>query len=190
MSRPAAARISMKVLPFLCALILLLYACASGPAPLPEGAKVLSNVPFFPQEEYQCGPAALATVMNYWYARSGSTVRIGVDEIARAIYSPGARGVLPTDLENYPRKKGFVTEQFTGSVSRLRESIDRGVPVILLVDYGGSIYRLDHFLVATGYTGNGIIVNSGRKERQVVPTSDLEEIWKKTGYWSLRLFPS
>lgn len=180
----------MKILPFLCALILLFCGCASGPTPLPEGAKVLSGVPFFPQEDYQCGPAALATVMNYWYARGGSPVRTGVDEIAQAIYSPGARGVLPTDLENYPGKKGFVTEKFTGSISRLREDIDRGIPVILLVDYGLSIYRLDHFLVATGYTGDGIVVNSGRKERQVVSNSDLEKVWKRTGYWALRLFPS
>jgi predicted double-glycine peptidase len=180
----------MKTLPLLCALILLFHGCASGPTPLPEGAKVLSGVPFFPQEDYQCGPAVLATVMNYWYARSGSAVRTGVDEIAQAIYSPGARGVLPTDLENYPRKKGFVTEQFAGSISRLRENIDRGVPVILLVDYGLSVYQLDHFLVATGYTGDGIIVNSGRKERQVVSNSELEKAWKKTGYWALRLFPS
>jgi ABC-type bacteriocin/lantibiotic exporter with double-glycine peptidase domain len=83
-----------------------------------------------------------------------------------------------------------VTEQFTGSISRLRESIDRGIPVILLVDYGLSLYRLDHFLIVTGYTGDGIIVNSGREERQVVPNSDLEKAWKKTGYWALRLFPS
>jgi len=179
----------MKVLPFLCALILL-HGCASGPAALPRGAKILSDVPFFPQEDYQCGPAVLATAINYWYARSGSAVRTGVDEIARAIYSPGARGVLPADLEKYPKKKGFVTEQFTGSISRLRESIDRGIPVILLVDYGLSLYRLDHFLIVTGYTGDGIIVNSGREERQVVPNSDLEKAWKKTGYWALRLFPS
>ncbi len=185
-----AARIPMKILPFLCALILLICGCASGPTPLPEGAKVLSGVPFFPQEDYQCGPAALATVMNYWYARGGSPVRIGVDEITQAIYSPGARGVLPTDLENYPAKKGFVTEKLTGSISRLREDIDSGIPVILLVDYGLSIYRLDHFLVATGYTGDGIVVNSGRKERQVVSNSDLEKAWKRTGYWALRLFPS
>jgi len=44
--------------------------------------------------------------------------------------------------------------------------------------------------VATGYTGDGIIVNSGREERQVVSNSELEKAWKKTGYWALRLFPS
>jgi len=185
-----AELLPMKTLPFLCAMLLLFLGCTSGPALLPEGARVLSGVPFFPQEDYRCGPAALATVMNYWYARSGSAVRTSIDEIAQAIYSPGARGVLPTDLENYPRKKGFVTEQFTGSIGRLRENIDRGIPVILLVDHGLSVYRLDHFLVATGYTGDGIIVNSGREERQVVSNSELEKAWKKTGYWALRLFPS
>lgn len=157
---------------------------------MPEGARILSDVPFFPQEDYQCGPAALATVMNYWYIREGGTARIGIDEITEAIYSPGARGVLPTDLENYPGKKGFTTERFRGSMGSLRENIDRGIPVILLVDLGLSLYQLNHFLVATGYTDDGIIVNSGRREREVFKNSDLEKAWKKTGYWAIRLFPS
>jgi hypothetical protein len=180
----------MKTFPALCALIFLLCSCASGPAALPEGAKVLPDVPFFPQEEYQCGPAALATVLNYWYIRDGNTVRIGTGEIAKAIYSPGARGVLPTDLQNYARKKGFSAEEFKGSMAGLRESIDRGMPVILLVDHGLLLYRVDHFLVATGYTRHGIIVNSGRNERQVITDTDLEKAWKRTGYWALRVFPS
>ena len=47
---------------------LLLTACGRAPA-LPQSASAeqveLSAVPFFPQRDYQCGPAALATVFNY-----------------------------------------------------------------------------------------------------------------------------
>ncbi|WNK19118.1 PA2778 family cysteine peptidase [Halomonas piscis] len=49
---------------------LFLSGCATSPAlkdstyRLPERVELV-NVPFFPQEKYQCGPAALATVLNY-----------------------------------------------------------------------------------------------------------------------------
>lgn len=168
-------------------MLLFLCACASSPTALPDGSKMLAGVPFFPQEDYQCGPAALATVMNYWYIRQGGTERIGVDEITEAIYSPGARGVLPSDLENYPKKRGFSAQQFRGSMGDIRDHIDRGIPLILFVEYGLSFYHVNHFLVVTGYTRDGIIVNSGRRESETVANSDLEKVWKKTGYWALRL---
>lgn len=176
-----------KLFPLICAVFLFLCACASSPPVLPDGSKMLSDVPFFPQDDYQCGPAALATVMNYWYIRQGGAERIGIDEITKAIYSPGARGVLPSDLENYPKKKGFSAQQFGGSVSDIRDHIDRGVPLILFVEYGLSFYQLNHFLVVTGYTRDGIIVNSGRRQSETITNSDLEKVWKKTGYWALRL---
>jgi predicted double-glycine peptidase len=176
-----------RIFPLFCAVLLFLCACASSPTVLPDGSKTLSGVPFFPQEDYQCGPAALATVMNYWYTRQGGAERIGIDEITKAIYSPGARGVLPSDLENYPKKKGFSAQQFRGSMRDIRDHIDRGIPLILFVEYGLSFYQLNHFLVVTGYTRDGIIVNSGRREREMITNSDLEKVWKKTGYWALRL---
>jgi len=54
-------------------LSLLLSACVSAPqstqltqqVPLPLSSPVnLEQVPFFPQQAYQCGPAALATVLG------------------------------------------------------------------------------------------------------------------------------
>src|SRR3972149_4852674 len=62
----------MKRLP-LAAGLLLLAACA-GPsaeavraavAAAPDAGRILP-VPFFPQEEYQCGPAAVASIPAYW----------------------------------------------------------------------------------------------------------------------------
>jgi hypothetical protein len=53
-------------------LLLLLASCAAPqtrqmqnqtPAGLPQKFE-LAQVPFFPQDAYQCGPAALATVLN------------------------------------------------------------------------------------------------------------------------------
>src|SRR5690554_405536 len=50
----------------------LLFACSHTPQrnqlaqqPFSPRQVELTDVPFFPQTEYQCGPAALATVMQY-----------------------------------------------------------------------------------------------------------------------------
>ena len=60
-----------KSLRLLCAslLIVLLSACARSPVLSPEAQRLperveLSSVPFYPQTAYQCGPAALATMLN------------------------------------------------------------------------------------------------------------------------------
>ena len=174
----------------LCIIFFIIAGCVSlKPTTIPAGIRLIPNVPFFPQEDNQCGPAALATVMNYWYLREGGNNKIGIDEIMAAIYSKTARGVLPMDIENYPATKGFTTERVDGSAETIRHHIDTGVPLILFVEYGFSFYQLSHFLVVTGYADNGVIVNSGRREREFIANAELEKVWQKTGYWSLRVLP-
>src|SRR3569623_3188919 len=60
---------------------------ATLPAELTHAVE-LAAVPFFPQERYQCGPAALATVL----ASSGAAVT--ADELAPQVYLPARQGSL------------------------------------------------------------------------------------------------
>ncbi len=55
---------------------------------MPESADqhMIENVPFYPQETYQCGPASLAGVLNYW------RIPEKPDDIAKDIFSENARG--------------------------------------------------------------------------------------------------
>lgn len=171
-------------------LLVVALACScSSVEPLKGNAITIPGVPFYPQEDHQCGPSSLATVMNFWQVRQNKGL-IPIEEITKAIYSPGARGALPADLENYPVKRGFKTHQYTGSVADVRKHVDDGVPIVILVDQGLSVYQINHFMVAVGYTDTGIIFHNGRKQNAVVTNSRLEKIWKKTGYWTLRVVPS
>ncbi|HYA31796.1 MAG TPA: C39 family peptidase, partial [Thermodesulfovibrionales bacterium] len=90
---------------------------------------LVRNVPFFPQEDYQCGPASLAAVLNY------QGVSVTSDEVARAIYSPSARGTLNIDMVLYAQSLGLRASQYKGGLDDLREQIDAGRPLIVLVDY-------------------------------------------------------
>ncbi len=72
---------------------------------------------------------------------------------------------------------------------RLKSSIDRGVPPLLLVDYGFSLYQRNHFMVVKGYSDSALLVNSGGRENELVANEDLLKVWKKTGYWMLLVKP-
>src|SRR5207237_9306004 len=57
------------------------------PQGLPEHVE-LTQVPFFPQDEYQCGPAALATVL------ASSGVKVTPEELVAQVYIPERKGSL------------------------------------------------------------------------------------------------
>ena len=142
-------------------------------------AAAVAGVPFYPQEDYQCGPASLAGVMNYWGA--GATP----EGIAKDIYSGSARGTLNLDMLLYPQRKGFKAAQYAGGWDDLREKIDAGYPLVVLVDYGFWVYQVNHFMVITGYDGGHVIANSGRTAQIPIDRDSFLKSWKRTNYWTL-----
>lgn len=167
-----------------------LVACAGTVHVVPAGSTLIENVPYFAQEDLQCGPTALATVINYWYRKGHAQENVTVESVAAVIYSPSARGVLGLDLELYARKLGFLTLEPPGTVEAIMRCIDAGLPVVVLVDLGRLSFQQNHFMVAKGYTDEGIIFNSGRQESLVISTGYFEKIWRKSGCWSLVIRPS
>lgn len=183
----------MRYLVYLLSALSLLFslscttATSIGSGHRQDGTVLLSGIPFYRQDDFQCGPAALATVVNYWRARTGLGNPVTPESIAQEIYSPTAKGVLGIDLEIYGKRHGFSASQHAGNLSDLKKSIDQGIPPIIMVDYGLLSIQLNHFLVITGYTANGVLANTGREENQLIGERRLESIWKKTGYWMLEL---
>jgi ABC-type bacteriocin/lantibiotic exporter with double-glycine peptidase domain len=158
---------------------LLLSACATSRLRAHEGEKVIAGVPFYPQEDYQCGPASLAGVLNY--LGSGTTP----DKIAREVFSKTAGGTLTIDMVLYAQEKGFSAMDYSGSIKDLREKIDAGSPIVVMVDNGFWVWQKNHFMVVVGYNADGIVANSGGNERQFIANNRFLDIWRKTGFWSL-----
>ena len=69
------------------------------------GARELTEVPFFPQDDYQCGPAALATVM------SAAGVKVTPEELVPEVYLPERKGSLQVEMLAAPRRHGLVSYQ-------------------------------------------------------------------------------
>jgi ABC-type bacteriocin/lantibiotic exporter with double-glycine peptidase domain len=178
------ARLRMRPYLFLLIISLLLSCGGFPPVGEPGDTYLIENVPFFPQEIYQCGPASLAGVMNYWGAP------ISPEEIASDIYSPSARGTLTLDMVLYVGKKGLNVSHYQGGVEDLQRKIQSGFPLIVMVDYGFWVYQQNHFMIVFGYNEQGVIAHSGREEEKFISYGDFLKSWKKTEYWTLLITPN
>ena len=166
---------------FILLLLVFLFSCATFQET--DHGNIIENVPFYPQTSYQCGPASLASVLNYW------GVVVTPDEIAGEIYSASARGTLDIDMVLYSQRKGLLATQYEGNIEDVRKNVDSGLPIIVLVGYGFSLMQKNHFMVITGYNDNGVIVNSGKDKEKFISERDFLRSWEKTGFWTLLIKP-
>ncbi|PIP08619.1 MAG: hypothetical protein COX51_03550 [Syntrophobacteraceae bacterium CG23_combo_of_CG06-09_8_20_14_all_50_8] len=162
----------------------LVFSCmTTRNLPEPGTARMIENVPFFPQETYQCGPASLAGVLNYW------GVKVFPEAIAAKIYSRSAKGTLNLDMVLYAQDKGLQVIQYKGSIKDLKKNIDLGYPAIVLVDYGFWVYQQNHFMVVVGYNEKGVITNSGKNRLKFIREEDFLKPWERTDFWTLLIKP-
>jgi hypothetical protein len=145
----------------------------------------LADVPFFPQEDYQCGPAALAMVL------ADLGVEVGPDDLVGQVYLPARQGSLQVEMLAAPRRHGLVTYQLAPRFEDVLREISAGSPVIVLQDYGAGPVSLWHYAVAVGYDYDQgeVVLRSGTKERLAMPLGVLEYTWRGSGYWSMVAVP-
>jgi len=148
-----------------------------------QSSQLIQNVPFFPQEIYQCGPASLAGVLNYW------GILVTPEEIASEIYSRSAKGTLNIDMVWYAEIKGLKADFYKGSVEDLKQKIDSGFPLIVMVDYGFGMIQQNHFMVVVGHSNDRIIVNSDREQLKKISMKSFTKSWKRTKFWTLWITP-
>jgi ABC-type bacteriocin/lantibiotic exporter with double-glycine peptidase domain len=135
----------------------------------------IEGVPFVKQDPEKCGPASLASVLSYY------GVSIHPDAISESTYHPKLKGSLITDLENFGRRIGFITESGQGDMERLKKFIDNQKPVIALVDLGIWIVAKPHYLVLFGYNDEGFIMHDGENPSQICPYAVFYRTWEKMG---------
>jgi hypothetical protein len=152
------------------------------PQGLPERVE-LTAVPFFPQVEYQCGPAALATLLV------SSGVKVAPDDLVSQVYLPERKGSLQIEMLAAARRYGLVSYELAPRYEDVMREIAAGTPVILLQNL--SLGDGWHYAVAIGYdyeTGE-LILRSGEDERKVLPFTVNEMVWKRSGYWAMVAVP-
>jgi len=146
---------------------------------------VIENVPFVKQKDKYCGPSAMASVLQY----RGQD--IDQDEVAKAIYIPELNGALISDMENYARDMGYQVDSTNSNIEVLKSNIDKGNPVILLVDKGKWKVSVPHYYVAYGYNAQKkvVILHTGYKQNQEISYEQLEIEWEKMNNLMLVITP-
>jgi len=147
---------------------------------VPERAE-LQRVPFFPQEDYACGPAALATSLG------NLGIEVTPDELIGKVYIPARQGSLQIEMLAAARRYGAVSYRLAPTFDALLREIAAGSPVIVLQDYGVWPVSYWHYAVAVGYdrASGDLLLRSGEKRRLSIPFGVFEYTWKESGYWAM-----
>ena len=170
-------------------LLALLGACAAGPQTrqlletpphIPAQAE-LTGVPFFPQLEYNCGPAALASIISY---RGNPIVP---EQITPLIFVPGLKGSLQIEVVAATRQFDLLPVRLEPRMESILREVAAGNPVFVLQNLGLDSLPYWHYEVVVGYDLNEgvMILRSGVERRLLRDFAVFENTWQRAGYWAL-----
>ena len=169
-----------------------LFACAATPqsdslvTSIPAVLKQpveLTAVPFYPQKEYQCGPAALATIISY------QGRKVDLDALTRKVYIPERKGSLQLELIAAAREYELIPYILAAELDTVLREVKTGRPVLVLQNLGVSWYPQWHYAVIVGYDllAEELILRSGTIERYRVNLFTFEHTWRRGKRWAMIL---
>lgn len=162
-----------------------LAACAGPQIRQAQGlhgeAVELTATPFFAQEDHQCGPAALATVL------AADGVGVVPDDLVPLIYLPQRKGSLQTELIAATRHYQRLPYLLQGGLPALLQEVESGKPVLVLQNLGVSFWPAWHYAVVVGFDPerNQLILRSGRKQRLRMSARSFLRTWNLAAQWAL-----
>jgi hypothetical protein len=154
------------------------------PADLQARAE-LSATPFFPQTAYQCGPAALATVL------AAAGLRAQPEELAEQVFLPARTGTLQIEMIAGARRQGAVATRLPPRLEAVLREVQAGHPVVVLLNLGLSWYPVWHYAVLVGYDleAGDVLLRSGTTQRAVLAMRTFEHTWQRAGAWAFVAVP-
>jgi tetratricopeptide (TPR) repeat protein len=157
---------------------------AQPPEGLPTHAELVT-VPFFPQEEYQCGPAALATVLKH------AGVAISPEGLVQMVYLPAREGSLQVEMLAAARSHGQLAYRLAPRLQDLLAEVAAGNPVIVLQNLSLAFAPVWHYAVVIGYDlgREEIILRSGTTHRLSMTLTTFEHTWARGRHWAMIALP-
>jgi tetratricopeptide (TPR) repeat protein len=146
----------------------------------------LSQTPFFPQTEHQCGPAALATVLQPHHAD------VTPQTLSSQLYIPGRKGSLQVEMAVTARRYGMLPYPLSPEFADLLDEIAAGNPVLVLQNLGFDWWPQWHYAVVIGYDtmNNELTLRSGTTERWQTTFASFERTWGRADNWALVIVPA
>jgi len=145
----------------------------------------ISDVPFYPQSEYYCGPTTLSEVFAY------HGKNIDVEKIASKIFIPGKKGSLQIEMVAATRQYDFSAYAKQGSLIEILQLVENNIPVIVFQNNGLSWAPSWHYAVVIGYdiAAKSIILHTGLSENYRIPFAVFERTWNRGNNWFLAPLP-
>jgi tetratricopeptide (TPR) repeat protein len=152
---------------------------------LPERVE-LSSVPFFPQSAYQCGPAALATMLT----QRGVLTSPGL--LKDKVFIPGREGSLQVEMVAAARAHELLVYPLQPRLDALLAEVAAGNPVLVLQNLAFDWYPRWHFAVVVGYDRRErtLILRSGTERRWLTDFSSFDSTWARGGRWAVLTLPA
>tara|TARA_R110002126_G_scaffold161549_8_gene309389 strand:+ start:2145 stop:3179 length:1035 start_codon:yes stop_codon:yes gene_type:complete len=153
--------------------------------PAIAGQHVIAQVPFYPQQEFFCGPTTLAEVANF------HGLNTSPEHIAPNTFTPALEGTLQIEMAAATRQLGMLAYQQRGTMSQLLSLVADNIPVIVLQNNSISWLPQWHYAVVVGYDINNreIILHTGVTEAHRLNISTFERTWQRANYWLLAMLP-
>jgi tetratricopeptide (TPR) repeat protein len=169
--------------------VLLLAGCATPqvsslqarwPADLPLKIE-LNQVPFFAQEDYECGPAALAMVAQT------AGVKVTPEALVSQVYLPGRKGSLQPEMLAATRRLGLMAYPLKPAIEDVLREVAAGHPVLVFQNLSLQVYPVWHYAVVVGFDREQQLLrmHSGRTERMEISWSTFERTWARGQYWAM-----
>jgi hypothetical protein len=169
----------------------LLGGCAADPfravaVDTSKSTVELADTAFIPQESYQCGPAALATVLI------SDGVSVTADDLVPLVYIPQRGGSLQTEIVATARTYGRIPYVIEPGFTALLRELDSGRPVLVLQNLGVSFAPAWHYAVVIGYSAehSEIVLRSGTTRRLTQAARTFVNTWRRSDYWGIVLLPA
>lgn len=137
----------------------------------------VADVPFFPQEGFHCGPAAMAMVLNW--------TGLEIKPAALQVGVPAAGDPRRT-LADSASRYGRLAYPITGTAAMLTE-LAAGHPVLVVQNLGVESRPLWNCVVAIGYDRpqEQVLVHSGEQAGKRMSMRLFERLWSDSGQWGL-----
>ncbi|HHX81685.1 MAG TPA: PA2778 family cysteine peptidase [Pseudomonadaceae bacterium] len=151
---------------------------------LPRQA-LISDLPFFAQDDYQCGPAALATMLVH--SGSPSTP----EALVPMVYVPARKGSFQPEMSAAARSHARLVYTLEPQLETVLTEVAAGHPVLVLQNLALNVLPRWHFAVVKGYDleRGRIVLNSGRHENYEVSLPTFERTWARASHWAQVVLP-
>jgi tetratricopeptide (TPR) repeat protein len=147
---------------------------------------LIKGVPFYPQQQYFCGPTTLSEVANYY------GLPFSPDDIAPLTFVPGLEGSLQLELVSATRQLGMLAYAQQGNLELLLSLVAKDIPIIVLQNNSISWFPQWHYAVVIGYDLNAqqVTLHSGVTPNHTLNFATFERTWQRGQYWMLAMLPA